>query len=191
MPAFAVPLLRRGDRRDIESDEAAASQTTNEVDVLHQRQWPYAADCAQQVTVDQQALVAIRQRKDLTAPRHQTLQPPGARIVAVEAEAAVARAFRRSGHVGGDFRVPASGKASVGVQQQQPIARCGFHPCGTAKMGRDAMAVVDGKLKVSSMLPPSTTTTSSASGTEASVARKECAAFSAGITIDSMFSLCS
>ena len=46
--------------------------------------------CAQQVAMDQQPLVAIRQRQHPAAPRHQPLQPPRARIVAVEAEAEVA-----------------------------------------------------------------------------------------------------
>ena len=72
--------------------------------------------------MDQQALIAIRQRQKSTTPCHHTLQPPRARIVAVQREAEVAGEIRRH------HRAPPSRcQPRVGVQQQQPLAACRRH----------------------------------------------------------------
>ena len=141
--------------------------------------------------MDQQALVAIGQRQHAAAPGDQPLQPPRAGIVAVQREAEIA------GAAGVHRRLPpSSAQPRIGVQQQQPLATrrrhagCQLRSPSTwrAQHTRPEPAASAG---VPSLLPPSTTTTSSASATDASVPARVAAAFSVGITTDSMFHYCS
>ena len=119
--------------------------------------------------MDQQALVAVGQRQHPAAPRHQTLQPPRARIVAVEREAEVAGAIRRA-PCARRLPPPARRQTRVGVQQQQPFAARRRHACrelaarGRARAETTRAPKRAASSAVPSLLPPSTTTTSSAAG---------------------------
>ena len=116
----------------------------DEVDILHQRQRPVAADLVVQAAGDEQALVAIRQAEQPHPERHPGLDQPRLPFAGVEAEAEAGGLARLPGRYAGPqpraSRAPAMCRhggraASRPVAAAAPAASWAPRPRGASGRG--------------------------------------------------------
>src|SRR4249920_2801253 len=84
---FAAVAYAARHRARLQHHELAAFEPAHEIDILHERNRPEAAKLAIKPARDEQSLIAVRQREQKAAERHERFQHTRQRPVIVEGKA--------------------------------------------------------------------------------------------------------
>ena len=114
----------RGDGTALEVREARFSDPPDQFDILHY--WPVgvATKAPEEIPMDQQPLIAIRQSETDAPPVHDLLETPRRRAVIIQREGENRSTLTVStvGHESRSSALPTAFKRRIGMQEQQPFA---------------------------------------------------------------------
>ena len=125
--AFVAVAHAARHRARMQHDELAAFQPPHQIDILHQRHRFEAAELAIKLARDEQALIAVRQREQEAAERHERFQHARHDAVIIERKAEgsgsrISPPIRHPLHE--PFRLfrPARLEDGVGMEEEQPVS---------------------------------------------------------------------